>query len=251
MLRAVRNFQSGDFIRADEHFGRVSERGLFHTEIQTENRDLTTLPNLYLVTHPVTTIRSSGTLISANVSLGYDIPRTKIEELLLEAAAGAELSDPFVQILELGDFAVTYRVAGLLTDIRQTLSAQSRLKAKILDRLHGAGVEIVSPNFMNTRALPDEKLFIPKAATEAAAAKAAPLPEELVFDKADEAESIEALKSAHAELVDKLETAQESARETDGPAKNEAERELALLQSRLEQLEATISERETKAADSE
>ena len=65
-LRAVRNFRMGDFIRVAEHFGRVSERGLFHTEIQTENRDLTTLPNLFLVTHPVTTIRTSGTIVSTN-----------------------------------------------------------------------------------------------------------------------------------------------------------------------------------------
>lgn len=50
MLRAVRSFRAGDFIRVEEHFGRVSERGLFHVEIQTEDRDLTTLPNLYLVT---------------------------------------------------------------------------------------------------------------------------------------------------------------------------------------------------------
>jgi len=68
MIRAVRNFRIGDFIRCDQHFGRVTERGLFHTEIQTEDRELTTLPNLYLVTHPVTTVRASGTVISATVA---------------------------------------------------------------------------------------------------------------------------------------------------------------------------------------
>ena len=34
MLRVVGGFQPGDFIRAGEHFGRVTERGLFHTEIE-------------------------------------------------------------------------------------------------------------------------------------------------------------------------------------------------------------------------
>ena len=52
-----------------DHFGRVSERGLFHTEIQTQDRDLTMLPNLYLVTHPVTAIRSSGTIVSSIVTV--------------------------------------------------------------------------------------------------------------------------------------------------------------------------------------
>ena len=37
MLRAVRNFRTGDFVRVEKHFGRVTERGLLHTEIQTED----------------------------------------------------------------------------------------------------------------------------------------------------------------------------------------------------------------------
>ena len=93
MLRVVKNFRIGDFVRIGEYFGRVSERGLFHVEIQTEDRDLTTLPNLYLVTHPVKVIRSDGTIVSAEVSLGYDIPHQRIKELLKEAALACELQD--------------------------------------------------------------------------------------------------------------------------------------------------------------
>ena len=35
MLRSVGSFRSGDFIEVQGNFGRVSARGLFHTEIQT------------------------------------------------------------------------------------------------------------------------------------------------------------------------------------------------------------------------
>lgn len=73
MLRAVRAFRAGDFIRSGEHFGRVSERGLFHVEIQTQDRDLTTLPNIYLATNPVTVINKKRTIVSATLSLGYDV----------------------------------------------------------------------------------------------------------------------------------------------------------------------------------
>jgi len=59
MLRSVGSFRSGDFIEVQGNFGRVSARGLFQTEIQTENRDLNTLPNLYLVSNPVKVVRSS------------------------------------------------------------------------------------------------------------------------------------------------------------------------------------------------
>ncbi|MDH3785482.1 MAG: mechanosensitive ion channel family protein, partial [Acidobacteriota bacterium] len=92
---AIRNFRMGDFIRCSEHFGRVSERGLLHTEIQTADRDLVTLPNLYLVSHPVKTVRGSGTIVSSAVSLGYDVPRDRVETSLLRAAETAGLKDPF------------------------------------------------------------------------------------------------------------------------------------------------------------
>ncbi len=69
MLRGMQSFRLGDFLRVENQFGRVTERGLFHTEIQTEERDLTTLPNLFLVSHPITVLRSSGTIVSATVSV--------------------------------------------------------------------------------------------------------------------------------------------------------------------------------------
>lgn len=59
MLRTMRSFHAGDFIRCAEHFGRVTEISLFHTEIQTTNRNLTTLPNALLIANPVTVVRHS------------------------------------------------------------------------------------------------------------------------------------------------------------------------------------------------
>lgn len=202
MLRIVRSYRMGDFIQVGDYFGRVSERGLFHTEIQTEDRDLMTLPNLYLATNPVKVIRSSGTIISAKVSLGYDVHRKDIERTLLEAAGGAQLTDPFVHVLELGDFSVLYRVSGLLEDVKGVLSARSRLREAVLDALHGADIEIVSPNFMNSRAVPEGQTFIARAQGR----NALPEPEEdvrveeQVFDKAEEAESLEAMQIRHEEL---------------------------------------------------
>ena len=103
MLRAVESFKLGDFVRVNEHFGRVTERGLFHTEIQSEDRDLITLPNLYLTTHPVKVVRASGTVIACELSLGYDVPYYQVEPLLEQAALDAGLEDPFTQLTRLGD----------------------------------------------------------------------------------------------------------------------------------------------------
>ena len=190
MLRAVRSFRIGDFIHINEHFGRVSGRGLFHIELQTVDRDLTTLPNLYIATNPVKVIRTSGTIISEEISLGYDVPRTRIEKLLIDAAKKVGLEEPFVHIKELGDFSVLYRISGLLTDVGQILSSHSRLNELIMDNLHGASIEIVSPSFMNTRTVADMR-FIPKAAEAPKEEEPETMPEDIVFDKAQQAQEID------------------------------------------------------------
>ncbi|MFH1894131.1 MAG: mechanosensitive ion channel domain-containing protein [Candidatus Zixiibacteriota bacterium] len=234
MLRAVRNFKPGDFVSVGEHFGRVSDRGLFHVEIQTEDRDLTTIPNLYLVTNPVTVSRASGTIISATVSLGYDVSHSKIETVLLEAAEGAGLQDPFVHILELGDFSVTYRVAGLLKEVKQLLSTRSNLKEMMLDKLHLAGIEIVSPTFMNTRAMPEHRVFIPVVEREHAAVEPASVktPEAVVFDKAEKAESLANLREMHEQFGKDIEAMKEKVEESKN---GESQRDN--LKAELERLE--------------
>ena len=51
-LAAGHRLRLGDYIRVEEHAGRVTEIGILHTQIQTETRDLSWLPNLWLVNRP-------------------------------------------------------------------------------------------------------------------------------------------------------------------------------------------------------
>ncbi len=208
MLRALRNIRPGDFVKVGDVFGRISEQGLLHTELQTEERNLVTLPNLHLVSSAVEVVRSSGTVVMSEVSLGYDVARETVERLLLQAAATVGLGDPFVRIRALGDFSVNYRVAGMLDDVKLLLSRRSALNAAVLDALHGGGVEIVSPSFMNQRQLPHGQHVVPKAhrrrrqhttPSEEAA------PDLLIFDKAEEAEAEAHSRAELAELSASLE----------------------------------------------
>jgi small-conductance mechanosensitive channel len=160
LLRLINSFKPGDYIEVKEYFGRIAERGLFHTEIQTIDSDLITLPNLFLATNPVKVTRPSKTLISAKVSLGYDVPRIDVEKCLVEAAADAGLEESYVIITALGDFSVTYEVYGKLLDVSSIISRRSMLRGAVLDSLHAADIEIVSPTFMNQRRVDDYK-FIP------------------------------------------------------------------------------------------
>ncbi len=248
MLRTINSFKPGDFIRTNDLFGRVTERGLFHTEIQTDNRDLITIPNLHLTTHPVKVIRSSGTFITGVCSLGYDVNRVKIEKALLLAIERAGLKDGFIRITDLGDFSVVYKSFGLLEDVKTIISAESKLHAMILDCLHEAGIEIVSPNFMNQRVVTDT-VFIPKKVARAERQKIddTAAPENVIFDKADEAESIEKRKEKLADVDAKIKAIQEElkAAETE-EAKEECkvrlEKWTSVKEKMLSKIDAKIDE---------
>lgn len=203
MLRAINNFKTGDFIRVNDVFGRVTERGLFHTEVQTETRDLMTLPNMFLATNPVRVTRASGTFIEGVVSLGYDVNQNKIKEALLQAAKNVNLEDPFVRVTELGDFSVVYKVFGLLKDAKTIITSQSKLNSALLDSLHEAGIEIVSPRFVNQKQTGDT-IFIPKKVRSKDEVEDNPEVERKIFDKADQAESIEKRKETVAEIDIKI-----------------------------------------------
>jgi len=249
MLRAVRAFRLGDFVQVGEHFGRVTERGLFHTEIQTEDRDLTTLPNLYLVSNPVKVVRHSGTIVSATISLGYDLPQRKIRQLLLQAAEQAGLQDPFVQILDLGDFSVSYRVAGFLTEVKQLLSARSNLRSLVLDTLHEAEVEIVSPTFMNQRRIGERDRIIPpvsRSSSEPAEETADAVPHGLIFDKAEEAGRLDQLRLEREKLLVEAAELEAQLKSSDGAERSRLQSEIERLRTRCEEIVNDVADKEAE-----
>lgn len=237
MLRSVGSIMPGDFVRIGELLGRVTERGLFHMEIQTEDRDLTTLPNLYMVSQPVTVVHASGTIISTKLSLGYDVPRSEVEHLLLDAAEQAGLVEPFIQIIELGDYSVVYRIAGFLAEVKQLLSTRSNLCKQVLDSLHNAGIEIVSPAFMNQRLLAEGSRAIPHKSVqfepdESISGQRAP--EELIFDKADKAEKLEELRITKKALQAEIKAVEAQLGEVKGEQREPLEEKIARYKKRVE-----------------
>jgi small-conductance mechanosensitive channel len=231
MLKAIKSIRPGDFLSVANVTGRVTEMDLLHTEIQTEDRDLVTVPNLYMVTQPMKVVRASGTIVSAEVSLGYDIPRSRVCRLLREAAGKAGLTDAFIHVRDLGDYSVKYRIAGLLEDVKSLISVRSRLREEMLDALHGAGIEIVSPHFMNTRSLAEGQSFIPLAGEPGQIQTVSQ--EEVAFDKAEVAASIEQIRKAIEAVDAELETST-----TDGAVSAKLEARKEALVRRLKRAEA-------------
>lgn len=201
MNNSMKRFKNGDLIKIGDLQGRVTKTSIFHIEIQLEDSNFITIPNLYIATNPVKLTRKTDTVISTSVSLGYDIPRTKIEKLLKEAALLTGLTDPYVYITNLGDYSVLYKIHGFLEDSSKYFSTSSVLNSKVMDVLHKERIEIVSPTFMNQRNV-SEKVFIPKEIIKNDVAKDEKSPEDLIFDEAIKSEKIEKKKDQLKELTE-------------------------------------------------
>ena len=199
MNNSMKRFRNGDLIKIGELQGRVTKISIFHTEIQLEDSNFITIPNLYIATNPVKLTRKTDTVISTSVSLGYDIARTKIEESLKEAAFSTGLTDPYVYITNLGDYSVLYKIHGFLEDSNKYFSTISLLNENVMDVLHKNKIEIVSPTFMNQRNA-NENVFIPKEILKPEISNDEQLPEDLVFDEAIKSEKIEQKKDELEEL---------------------------------------------------
>ena len=212
-LKIIGSFRTGDFIQVGEHFGRVRVKTLLHTEIQSEDRDTVTLPNLYVITNPVKVVDQTGTLVSAEVSIGYEVHREAVRVKLREAADRVGLTDPFVQILALGNYAVEYRVTGFLADVGKIVSKRTELKGAVLDVLHDAHIEIMTPSVMHQRPLNENVIPTRDPSIVGPAPGRA---EELMFDKAEIAARIERfrdqIRNVQAEIHELEDSSDEGAR---------------------------------------
>ena len=245
MLRLIVPFRVGDYIKLDDTFGRVTEMYFLHTQVQSIDRDLITIPNIKLVSSPLKTIRSSGTVITTTVSLGYDISRKDIEENLLKAADVTGLENAFVHVEELGDFSITYKVGGLLKDIEGLITARSDFKKNVMDCLHSAEIEIVSPTYMNQRVfssdytcLPPKEEPVPKNA-----AKPEVKTEEIIFDKAITAQTLDKIYSTTDGLGERRKKMTENVKMlADEDVKSKLNEEISRLEKMEDELKPEVEE---------
>ena len=246
MNNSMNRYRNGDLITVNEYQGRVTRKSIFHTEIQLEDSNFITIPNLYIATNPVKLTRKSDSVISTTVSLGYDVSRIKIEEALKEAATKTGLNNPYVYITNLGDYSVAYKIHGFLEDTNKFFSTSSLLNAMVMDTLHDHEIEIVSPSFMNQRRV-DEMAFIPKKETPTRKAEESTSPEEKVFDEAMKSGEIEKKKDFLKETGDKINKLKEQIKEAGSDAEKEKfKSSIKRLETLSERIQERITEDESK-----
>lgn len=116
--------------------------------------------------------------------------------------------------MELGNYSISYRISGVLSDVKGLLTARSELYRAVLDTLHGSGVEIMSPSFMNQRQFDESERIIPKP-TKEKPANNSPDAEAIVFDKVEQAEKFDKEKNDLLEHIEQLELTLTEAQDVD------------------------------------
>ena len=159
VITYMRPFKIGDRIQLNDTTGNIIEKTPLVTRIRTPKNEVVTVPNSFVMSsHTVnysTSAREYGLSIHSEVSIGYDIPWRKVNELLIDAALNTPgvVDDPRPFVLEtsLSDWYPVYQVNAYIKEADKMPQIYSNLHQNIQDKFNEVGIEIMSPHYMAMR----------------------------------------------------------------------------------------------------
>lgn len=159
VITYTRAFRKGDWVSVAGAEGKIVERTAFVTRIRTAKNVDISVPNAAVMSDKVinfsTQARDTGISLHTGVTIGYDVPWPKVQELLLAAAHKTEHIEPepapFVLQTALEDNYVAYELNAFTKNAGLRPKIFSELHGNILDSFHAAGVEITSPHYRAIR----------------------------------------------------------------------------------------------------
>lgn len=157
VIAYMRPFRRGDRVKIGDVMGDVVDSSFLYTRLRTSKNEDVLIPSLQILSGTVVNYSSApeGVILHTELSIGYDTPRARVEQLLLEAASRTEGCEqtppPFVLIRSLDDSYVTYELNVYTRSPNQMQTIYSRLHQNIKDVFDNAGVEIMSPHYVAVR----------------------------------------------------------------------------------------------------
>lgn len=173
-----RAFHVGDVVKIADVVGVVGRTYLQVTHLRTLKNEDVTFPNSLIIAQEVmnfsTLAKREGLILHTTVRIGYETPWRQIEAMLLEAAARTPglLADPkpFVLLLALAEFAVTYELNVYCDEPRSMRLLYAELHRRILDVFNEYGVQIMVPAYEGDPAepkiVPRESWHLPPASRD-------------------------------------------------------------------------------------
>jgi small-conductance mechanosensitive channel len=152
-----RALRVGDYVMVNGQEGVVKELGVLSTKIQSLNSKIeTTIPNAVLISNPITNLtklnETTGTVLSTQVTIGYDAPWREVHAMLIDATKLIPdiKTDPEPKVFQkaLSDFYVEYELFIHTNNPIKKMALLSELHQTIQDNFNRAGIQIMSPHFM-------------------------------------------------------------------------------------------------------
>lgn len=173
VITYMRPFKIGDFIKIADIKGKVMEKTLLVTRIQTNYNEIITIPNSSILTgntvNYTTEAANSKLIIYTSVTIGYDAPWKNVHDALIEAAMRCQYLEkepkPFVFQTSLDDFYVAYQINAFTKNADIQNRVYSELHQNIQDVFNEREIEIMSPHYRaardgNTTTIPAD--YLPK-----------------------------------------------------------------------------------------
>ena len=156
MLALDQPFEVGDRIEVEGYLGSVASVGILSTKILTHEENLVVIPNNSLVNSTVINhARGGGDGVGRRISLvqdigvgyGEDIDHVKytILKLMRECPYVLSKPEPRVLLIELGEYAKTFRMFGWVEDYSDEYVARDWLLKNVDEVFDVEGIEIPYP----------------------------------------------------------------------------------------------------------
>jgi small-conductance mechanosensitive channel len=155
ILGGTHEFKVGDRVRIGDIHGDIIDIGFFFIHIKTIRDEIISIPNLTVMNKEIHNYSILGEVaLNVQVTLGYDVDKDFAQETLIEAAKktrGILCSPervPFVLLLELGAYSVTYDLNAYTNEPNRLVQVKSELISNMLMELKKAGIGIATPTLM-------------------------------------------------------------------------------------------------------
>lgn len=159
IITYMRPFRQGDYVELNNTIGIVIEKTPLVTRLRTPKNEIITIPNSSVMSSPTInyseSAREKGLILHTEVSIGYDIPWQDVHTAMITGAKRTpnvlQDPEPFVLQLRIEDWYPVYQINVYITNVNIKPRIQSDLNQNVMDALHEANIEILSPHYIAVR----------------------------------------------------------------------------------------------------
>jgi len=159
VLTYMRPFKVGDLVKISETTGCIMEKSLLVTRMRNVKNVDITIPNAMVLSSHITNYSSSsqekGLVVHTVITQGYEVPWTKVHDLLIKAALASEyiLKDPqpFVLTKKMDDYYIEYEINAYTHQPLKMPWIYSELHQNIQNKFNEEGLELLSPHYHAVR----------------------------------------------------------------------------------------------------